>query len=54
MRVYTYLDLTSFTNDNEWTTLFNSRAPDANVNSIRSSDDINRCCPWVIKLYISR
>ena len=54
MRVYTYLDLTSFTNDKEWTTLFNSRAPDANVNSIRSSDDINRCCPWVMKLYISR
>ena len=47
MRIYEYLDLTSFTTDPTWTTFFNSRAPDAYVNSIRAFDDVDRCCPYV-------
>ena len=51
IRIYTYLDLTSFTDDSSWTTFFNSRAPDANVNSIRSFEDVDRCCPRVSEFY---
>ena len=54
MRVYQYLDLTSFSNDSLWTTFFNSRAPDANVNSIRTASDLDKCCPRVIEVISSK
>ena len=47
MRIYTYLDVTSFVSDATWSTFFNSRAPNSNVNSYRSLDEVNRCCPMV-------
>ena len=52
MRIYTYLDLMSFVNDSSWTTFFNSRSPKSRVNSRNTFENVNRCCPRVLKMKI--